>query len=156
MLALAFLASRSDDADVQRAVATDVGEAIEKYSKPLDYILTTGTPDLYFVTRRLGAHETNAFVDELLIMYPGNTDAERVSDMRARLEATRPKVVVIDSSITAYAGRSVGTLHALVDAYVEAHKYVRMGRVYVRPDLIEPGSMWASTVSSGDVLYDLK
>jgi hypothetical protein len=141
---------------VGRVVATDVREAIEKYSKPLDYILTTGTPDLYFVTGRLGAHETNGFVDELLVMYPGNTDVERVSGMRARLEATLPNVVVIDSSSSAYAYRSRRTLHALVDAYLDDHKYVKMGRVYVRPDLVEPGSVEMSKEAWGEVVHDAR
>jgi hypothetical protein len=140
---------------VWRQVAGDVREAIEKYSKPNDFILTTGTPDLYFLTGRLGAHETNSFVDELLVIYPGDTDAERVAGMRARLEKTRPKVVVIDDSSWAYPGRSVRTIKSLVDAYLGAHQYVKMGRVYVRPDLVNGTQRGLGQAPSGDVVSDV-
>jgi hypothetical protein len=150
-------AARQHQQPIHREVAADVKEAIDRYSKPGDFILTTGTPDLYFLTERLGAHETNGFVDELLVMYPGNSDTERVQGMRARLETTRPHVIVIDYSPSAYPRRSVFTIHALVDAYVEAHDYVRMGRIYVRPDLLDraPGAAPIGP-ASGDVTFDIR
>ncbi len=150
-------ANEKPAAPVKREVAPDVQEAIRRYSYDGDYILTTGTPDLYFLTHRLGAHETNGFVDELLVMYPGNTDTDRVAGMRARLEATRPKVVVIDRSSSAYPQRSVRTIHALVDAYLSAHHYVAMGRVWVRPDVVERvGANPPIPPGVGDVTFDAR
>ena len=144
-------------APVERQVAADVKDAIDRYTNRDDYILTTGTPDLYFLVRRLGAHEDNGFVDEYLVMYPGDTDTERVSGMRARLEATRPKIVVIDSSWSAYPQRSARTIHALVDAYLAAHHYVQRGRVYVRPDLIGPANdAPLKPATTTDVTFDVK
>jgi hypothetical protein len=143
-------------APVEREVAADVKEAIDRYTNRWDPILTTGTPDLYYLTRRLGTHETNGFVDELLVLYAGDTDAERVSGMRARLEAARPKLVVVDSSWSAYPQRSARTLNALVDAYLAAHHYVQRGRVYVRPDLIGPANDAPLKPATSDVTFDGK
>ena len=121
---------------VVEAVPARYSQAIEQYSHPNDFILTTGTPDLYFLTGRLGSHETNCFVDELLDMYPGNTDTERVEKMRAMLERKRPKVVVLDTSPEAHQPRSVRTVGALVKPYLSDHHYVSVSDgVFVRPDL---------------------
>ena len=116
-------------------VSPKARNAIEKYTAPYDYVLTTGTPDVYFLTGRLGAHETNGFVDELLVMYPGKTDVERVREMRAMLDRKMPKVVILDSSWSAYADRSGRTIRALVKPFLSDKHYVSIGDgIYVRPD----------------------
>jgi hypothetical protein len=71
-------------------------EFIKKHTVPGDRIFTTGAPGIYVQADRVGATRECAHFDELIYGYPGNTDEERLSGIRAQLEKNMPKVVIFD------------------------------------------------------------
>jgi hypothetical protein len=79
--------------------APDLVEFIRSQTTDRDYVLTTGAPSLNVYTDRRGpATESiaNAFLDELLVVLPGETDEQKLAPLRAELQRTMPRVVYLD------------------------------------------------------------
>jgi hypothetical protein len=106
-------------------------DAINKYTKPTDRIFTTGMPALYVEADRISAVRESAIVDETLGYYEGNTDEEKLSGLRAELDAHMPKLVILDPE---WAPRKVRTNKALMMPFLEAHHYQQVGPYFwLRP-----------------------
>lgn len=93
---------------------------IAKHTTPADRIFTDGAPGLYVQANRLGAVRESAFVDAVMYGYPGKTDIERLSVVKAELEKSMPKVVVLDP---AYDGFRPKHLSLLFIPFLKAHGY---------------------------------
>jgi hypothetical protein len=101
-------------------------------TKPGDRILTTGPPGLYVQANRRSATRESGFLDATLYGYPGNTDEERLSGLRAQLEKNMPKVVVIDVQNEGFNEKHV---QLLVMPFLKAHGYKKVEeRLWLRPN----------------------
>src|SRR5262249_12551186 len=60
-------------------VTRDIVDRVVRYSAPTDRVATDGSPGLYVLANRRSATKESAFLDEFLILYPGNTDEERLA-----------------------------------------------------------------------------
>jgi hypothetical protein len=111
-------------------------EIISKYTMPEDRIFTTGMPALYVQANRLSAIRESAIVDEALGYYDGDTDAQKLSGLRAELEKNRPKVVILDP---AYGHRKGRTNGVLMYPFLTANGYKKLTEyVWLRPDIAPP------------------
>ncbi|MBL8957692.1 MAG: hypothetical protein JNK82_43355 [Myxococcaceae bacterium] len=107
-------------------------EVIAQVTKPTDTIFTTGVPILYIQANRLNAVRESQWTDEILGVYEGDTDVERLSGVRAQLEKNRPKVMVMDP---AYGPRKQRHFNALFGPYLAEHGYQQVRPyIFVRPD----------------------
>ena len=124
--------TRSFQNEYQEPVS-GVFEAVNTYTRLDDRIFTTGMPTLYVQTNRISAVRESAMYDEALMgYYEGNTDTEKVSSLRAQLEANRPKIVVLDP---ADALRKTRINTALLHPFLDAHHYTQVVQnVWLRPD----------------------
>lgn len=107
-------------------------EVIRQYTTPSDRIFTTGVPILYLQADRLSAVRESQWTDEILGVYQGDTDVERLSGVRAELEKNRPKVVILDP---AYGNRKVRHHAALFAPFLIEHGYQQVRPyIFLRPD----------------------
>jgi hypothetical protein len=105
---------------------------VEKQSVPSDRIFTTGPPLLYMHVNRLSAVRESSFVDEFIVYYPGKTDVEKLSGLRAQLIKNRPKIVILDPE---HAHRKRRHLDALIYPFLAEFHYKPMGpNLWLRPD----------------------
>jgi len=115
----------------QRVPIPGVLEFVAENSAPGDKILTTGPPLVYMYTHRQGAVR-EIILDEFLMLYPGNTDIERVSGLREQLVKNRPKIVIMDP---AFDDRKHRHMDALLIPFFRDFGYKKVGDYYyVRPD----------------------
>jgi hypothetical protein len=106
-------------------------EFVAAHSFPGDKILTTGPPLIYMYTHRYGAVR-EIILDEFLMLYPGNTDAERVRGLREELLKNRPKIVILDPM---FDDRKHRHMDALFIPFFREFGYQKVGDYYyVRPD----------------------
>ena len=127
-----------EETDRYRSVAnayeegvTGVLAVIKKHTTPKDRIFTTGAPALYVQADRLSAVRESTIADPILNFYPGKTDEERLSGLRAQLERNMPKVVVIEPL---YEGERVKHMKLLVTPFLKAHGYKKeTDRIWLRP-----------------------
>jgi hypothetical protein len=106
-------------------------EFVTANSSPGDKILTTGPPLIYMYTHRYGAVR-EIILDEFLMLYPGNTDAERVRSLRDELLKNRPKIVILDPL---FEDRKRRHMEALFVPFFRDFGYQKVGDYYyVRPD----------------------
>jgi len=111
----------------------DVAFVIE-HSKPEDRIWTLGEPLLYVYSDRLSAVREPNVIDELIGLFPGETDEERLAGERAELIRNRPKLVVYGDDTQAYS-RKQRYIHALAQPFVTEFGYRKIAtNVYERPD----------------------
>jgi hypothetical protein len=109
-----------------------VFDFVAKNSAPSDTILTTGPPQLYMYVHRRSALRESSILDEFITYYPGNTDVEKVSHLRAQLITNRPKIVILDPE---NGERKRRHMAALLSPFFADFKYRRVGQYfYVRPD----------------------
>src|SRR5690606_29117713 len=66
---------------------------VRAHTRPGDRIWTTDDPLLYVYSDRQSAFRGGIVLDEIIEYYPGNTDQERLSVVRERLEEQLPKLV---------------------------------------------------------------
>jgi len=105
---------------------------IAAHTKPGDRIFTSGPPGLYVQADRLHATRESGHLDAVLYGYPGNTDEERLSGLKAQLEKYMPKVVVIDGQYEGYAQKHI---NLLLLPFLKAHGYKKEGeRIWLRPN----------------------
>lgn len=96
---------------------------IAENTKPTDRIFTTGSPHLYVITNRISAVREGNIIDEIMGIYDGDTDEQRLSGLRAELEHNMPKVVVLDPEH----GHRKGRHHrALIMPFLRAHPYTEV------------------------------
>jgi len=115
----------------QRVPLPGILEFVAENSAPGDKILTTGPPLIYMYTHRQGAVR-EIILDEFLILYPGNTDVERVSGLREQLVRNRPKIVIMDP---VFEDRKVRHMDALFVPFFRDFGYKKAGEYYyVRPN----------------------
>jgi hypothetical protein len=101
-------------------------------TKPTDTIFTTGQPSIYVHTNRRHATREAVFFDSWLTLYPGATDEERLAPIRAELEQSRPKVIVLEPYL---AYQRVRHMELLITPYMQAHGYKKVkDNLYLRPD----------------------
>jgi hypothetical protein len=105
---------------------------IEEQSAPDECIWTTGDPLLYVYANRCDAVKEGVVLDELLMLYPGNTDEERVAGERAALDAHPPRLVVLGNDEGATYGRKARYIEALVMPFLRAHGYVPLSETIYR------------------------
>ena len=106
-------------------------EFVAANSSPGDRILTTGPPLIYMYSHRDGAVR-EIILDEFLMLYPGNTDAERVRGLREELVKNRPKIVILDPM---FDERKRRHMEALFVPFFRDFGYQKVGDYYyVRPD----------------------
>jgi hypothetical protein len=109
-----------------------VFDFVAKNSSPTDTILTTGPPLLYMYVRRRSALRESSLIDEFITYYPGSTDVERVSHLRAQLVKNRPKIVILDPE---HGDRKQRHMDALLKPFFADFGYQRVGPYFwVRPD----------------------
>jgi hypothetical protein len=109
-----------------------VFDFVARNSSPGDTIVTTGPPLLYMYTHRRNAVRESSFLDEFITYYPGKTDEEKLSGLRAELLQSRPKIVILDPFLSE---RQVRHVHALLEPFLTEFKYRKEGMYYyVRPD----------------------
>jgi len=78
-------------------VPADLVDFVRSHSADTDYVLVTGDPAINVMAdRRAPSVGPNAFLDELLVTYPGLTDQEKLAPLRAELQRTMPKIVYLD------------------------------------------------------------
>jgi hypothetical protein len=100
-------------------------------SSPGDTILTTGAPLLYMYTHRRNAVRESSLLDEFIAYYPGTTDEEKRSGLRAELIQNRPKIVILDPL---FSERQVRHINALLKPFLTEFNYRKVGMYYyVRP-----------------------
>jgi hypothetical protein len=111
----------------QRAMPNAYAEAVPgslayvaNHTKPGDKIFTTSAPGLYVQADRVGAVRESTFLDEVLYGYPGNTDEERLSGVRAELEKNMPKVVILDPFYDSHRPKH---LSLLIMPFLKSHGY---------------------------------
>jgi hypothetical protein len=102
-------------------------------TKPGDRIFTTGPPGIYVQADRLHSTRESGHLDAVIYGYPGNTDEERFSDLKAQLEKHMPKVVVVDELFEAQRQKHMSLL---VTPFLQAHGYKKEGggRLWLRPN----------------------
>jgi hypothetical protein len=106
-------------------------EFVAANSSPGDRILTTGPPLIYMYTHRYGAVR-EIILDEFLMLYPGNTDVDRVRGLREELLKNRPKIVILDPL---FEERKRRHMEALFVPFFRDFGYQKVGDYYyVRPD----------------------
>jgi len=126
------------DRNVGRSMANAYDEAVHgslayiaSHTKPGDRIFTTGAPGLYVQADRVSAVRESAFLDALLYGFPGNTDEERLSGLKAQLEKNMPKVFIFDP---AYDGNRPKHDSLLFTPFLKAHGYKKEGDYFwLRP-----------------------
>jgi hypothetical protein len=105
--------------------------AVAAHTTPTDMIFTDGTPLLYVQSNRVNATRESTIIDEAIGFYDGDTDAQRVSGLRAELERNMPKIVVLDP---AYERRKARHRQALIIPFITAHGYKKLtDRIWLRP-----------------------
>jgi hypothetical protein len=105
---------------------------IAEHTGPEDRILTTGSPALYVQANRRSALRESALVDPAIHFYPGNTDEERLSGLRAQLERNMPKVVTLDAL---YEDRRTTHYRVVFMPFLKEHGYKQAAdRIWLRPD----------------------
>jgi len=105
--------------------------ALLKAVRPGDKILTTGPPLIYMYTHRPGAIR-EIILDEFLMLYPGNTDAERVRGLREEMVKNRPKIVILDPFLEDRRRRHTD---ALLVPFLRDFGYQKVGDYYyLRPN----------------------
>lgn len=103
---------------------------IKSTTTPSDRIFTSGPPHLYVLMDRVSAVREGNIIDEIMGIYDGETDEERLSGVRAELEKNMPKVVVLDPE---HGHRKVRHYRALVMPFLKAHDYTEVSPgLYVR------------------------
>jgi hypothetical protein len=106
-------------------------EYIANHTRPNDRIWTTGPPGLYVQADRVSATRECGHLDAVMYGYPGKTDEERLSGLKAQLERHMPKVVVLDPSNESYKQKH---LSLLVMPFLTSHGYKLDGdRIWLRP-----------------------
>jgi len=104
---------------------------IAKNTRPGDRIFTTGPPGIYVQANRLSATRESGHIDAVLYGYPGNTDEERLSGLRAQLEKNMPKVVIFDGQ---YASQREKHTRIVFLPFLKAHGYKKEGEhFWLRP-----------------------
>jgi hypothetical protein len=104
---------------------------VKKNSAPTDYVFTDGMPSLFLLTDRLRPMRDGGFLDELIDSYPGRTDVEKLSRIRAQLDQRKPKVVYLDND---HLARKRRTRAALLMPFLTEHGYKEvMPNLYLRP-----------------------
>ena len=104
---------------------------IKKHTKSGDKIFTTGPPGLYVQADRVGATRECAHFDEILYGYPGNTDEERLSGIKAQLEKNMPKVFILDPLYKANRAKHTSLLFM---PFLKSHGYKPDGEYFwLRP-----------------------
>ena len=104
---------------------------IAKHTTPADRIFTTGPPGLYVQADRLSATRESGHLDAVLYGYPGNTDEERLSDLKQQLEKHMPKVVILDPL---YEGSREKHTKLLFMPFLKSHGYKKDGdHIWLRP-----------------------
>lgn len=105
-----------------------------QHTQPGDKIFTTDDPLLCIYTDRENAFRGGIVLDEIIEYYPGNTDEERLSVIRAGLDENRPKLVVFGNTMVGPRRKKRYT-NALVMPFLRDHGYIRLNdRFYLRPD----------------------
>jgi hypothetical protein len=104
-------------------------EYIAKHTVPGDKIFTTGPPGLYVQANRIGATRECAHFDEILYGYPGNTDEERLSGIKAQLEKNMPKVFILDPL---YKGNRSKHTNIVFMPFLKSHGYKQDGEYFWR------------------------
>jgi hypothetical protein len=114
-------------------VSPTVLDYVVRNTRPDDYILATQA-GLYFFAQRRSALTYNAFLDELIHVYPGKNDDDRLARLRAQIEQHKPKIIYV---YPAYLDRMKRELDALIYPVVQQGHYqaVQEG-LYVRPDAL--------------------
>ena len=106
-------------------------EFVAANSSPGDKILTTGPPLIYMYTHRPGAVR-EIILDEFLMFYPGDNDAERVRGLREELVKNQPKIVILDPL---FEDRKRRHMEALFVPFFRDFGYQKVGEYYyVRPN----------------------
>jgi hypothetical protein len=104
---------------------------IAKNTKPGDRIFTTGPPGLYVQANRMNATRESGHIDAVLYGYPGKTDEERLSGLRAQLEKNMPKVVIFDGLYESYREKHT---NLLLLPFLRAHGYKKESEnFWIRP-----------------------
>jgi hypothetical protein len=96
-----------------------------------DRIFTTGTPALYAHADRVSAVRETNIIDQILGLYDGNTDEEKLRPIREQLVKNRPKIVFIDPE---HEPRKQRHYRALVKPFLAELKYRQINdRLYLLP-----------------------
>jgi hypothetical protein len=110
-----------------------VFDFVAKNSSPSDRILTIGAPLLYMYVNRRSALRESSLLDEFITYYPGNSDVEKLSGLRAQLVKNRPKIVIIDPESGMHRKRR--HMESLLMPFFQEFHYQPVGQYYwVRPD----------------------
>jgi hypothetical protein len=106
-------------------------DIIAQYTSEADRIFTIGAPGLYVVTNRISAMRESNWTDEIIGIYPGATDAEKLKPLYDELAQRMPKVVVLDPQ---FAPRMVRHMANVVTPFLTNFHYVRLNTyVFLRP-----------------------
>jgi hypothetical protein len=100
-------------------------------SVPTDRILTTGPPLLYVLADRISAIRESNVIDEILGVYTGATDEEKLRPIHDELVKNMPKIVVLDPE-NGY--RKTRHMTTLIMPFLKEFQY-RMAseNIYVHP-----------------------
>jgi hypothetical protein len=117
--------------DPYRDLIPGTRAAVQRYTTPADRIFTTGPPLLYVQVDRISAVRESTIIDEGLGFYDGKTDEEKLSGIRAQLEANMPKLFILDPE---NANRKVRHDKALLRPFLTSHEYTEIApHVWLRP-----------------------
>jgi hypothetical protein len=104
---------------------------VEKNSTPADRLLTTGPPFIYVYTNRRSAIREGNVIDEILGVYDGDTDEEKLRPIHDELAAHPPKIVFLDPE---RADRKRRHLATLIMPFLKELNYRKVSEyIYVLP-----------------------
>jgi hypothetical protein len=127
----AAVTSKKTEAVDLMGLSPEIIDFVKKNTAPTDYVFTDGMPSLFLLTDRLRPTRDEVFLDELIDSYPGSTDVEKLSRIRAQLVARKPKVVYLDDG---HLARKRRTRAALLMPFLTEFGYRQvMPHVYFRP-----------------------
>jgi hypothetical protein len=107
-------------------------KAVADHTTTADRIFTNGTPLLYVQTNRRSAVRESGFLDPNLSFYEGETDEDKLRDIRAQLERHMPQVFVLDPDLLRLKPR---TNRVLMLPFLADHHYQKLSEyIWLRPD----------------------
>jgi hypothetical protein len=104
-------------------IEPDFAQAIRERTREGDYVLTTGYPGVYVATRRDNPLNTVRLTDEIIRYYPGTSDEERLSFLKAQLRSHIPTLIFVSRS---FEDRTIRHVNSLILPFVKEYGYVRL------------------------------
>jgi hypothetical protein len=101
---------------------------INRYSSKGDYILLKDDPFPYVLWDRKHSLKRSVMIDRLIVLYEGNTEEEKLTNIKIQIESKLPKIIYIPPSVIS--SQQTKHLDYIVNPLIREHKYTQ-----IYPDL---------------------